>query len=114
MADTVAQGPDDTGDDTKGAAHAAPSARDASHGPGAAPESIGRHHRGNASSFGAPADAVGRARAAARTSSHDAAPEPIGVVGGLMLLGAVALAVAAGKSGRKPAGAYARTDLRPK
>ena len=119
MADTVAQGPNDTGDDSKGAAHAAPSAKDASHGSGATSESIGRQHSRD-DSRSVPADAIGRDPAAARTNpalrrepGHHAAgapirrprspgeaQEPIGVVGGLMLLGAVALAVAAGKSGR--------------
>jgi uncharacterized membrane protein len=119
MADTVAQGPHDTGDDAKGAAHAAPSAKDASHGSGATSDSIGRQHSREAPRS-APADAIGRGPAAARTNPAlhrasepgsadqrrparpaDAPQEPIGVVGGLMLLGAVALAVAAGKSGRQ-------------
>jgi membrane protein len=96
MADTVAQGPHDTGDDTKGAAHAAPSPKDASHGSGATPDGIGRHHPRDPGSGRGSAHAIGRDPAAARTKQ-----EPIGMAGGLMLLGAVALAVAAGKSGRK-------------
>ena len=121
MADTVAQGPHDTGDDSKGAAHAAPSAKDASHGSGATSESIGRQHS-REHSRSVPADAIGRGPAAARTTPalhRDAGQragaagrplhpnggpqEPLGLAGGLMLLGAVALAVAAGKSGRKDA-----------
>jgi hypothetical protein len=101
MADTVAQGKHDTGDDSKGAAHAAPSKKDASHGNGATVESGDRHVQRDDVPRNAPADAIGRDRAAARTSRAPHSQEPIGVAGGLMLLGAVALAVAAGKSGRK-------------
>ena len=101
MADTVARGPHDTGDDSKGQAHAAPSGQDASHGSGATAGSGGRHHYRDDVSPSGPTRPLGRDPAAARTSHAARSQEPIGVVGGLMLLGAVALAVAAGKSGRK-------------
>ncbi len=78
MADKVAKGPHDTGDDSKGAAHAAPSGKDASHGP----------------------EPVGGEQTAARTRPSSQSQEPLGVVGGLMLLGALALTVAAGNSRR--------------
>jgi membrane protein len=103
MADTVAQGPDDTGDDSKGAAHAAPSAKDTSDGSAASAGRIGRnanpalHREAGHREPGHRGDAVRRPQ-----RPVDGSQEPIGVVGGLMLLGAVALAVAAGKNGRKP------------
>ncbi len=84
MADTVARGPHDTGDDSKGAAHAAPSAT----GPAPRPAAY---------------DSGGESRQRERSQERllEGQQESIGVVGGLMLLAAVALAVAAGKSRRK-------------
>jgi len=99
MADTVAKGPHDTGDDPKGAAHAAPSGKDASHG-SPPPGSHGRERERAVVARNARPEPVGGELTAARTRPSSQSQEPLGVIGGLMLLGALALTVAAGNSRR--------------
>ncbi len=87
MADSVASGPDDTGkDDARGAAHAS-GARKASHGSGTVNDGSG--------SYSERGDDV-------RTARTPRSQEPLGAAGAVMLLGALALALAAGKS--RPSG----------
>lgn len=121
MADTVAQGPHDTGKDDGRSAARASGATNASHGSGAVNDGSGRHPAWEDDLQTAPARALGRGPAAARTIGDPAlasvardpaaaraardprSREPIGAAGALMLLGAVLLAAAAGRSGPSPA-----------
>ncbi len=111
MADSVADGTNEKDKGGAGPSKAgASSAKDSSHGSGAAHEEIGRHGRadGGYSPRRSPALASAgsnRADGSRLRTRPDGSQEPIGVVGGLMLLGAVALTLAAGKSGRKTASA---------
>jgi hypothetical protein len=111
MADSVADGTNEKDKGGAGPSKAgASSAKDSSHDSGAAHEEIGRHGR-QEGSYGPrrrPAlvsTASNRADVSRQRTRPDGSQEPIGVVGGLMLLGAVALTLAAGKSGRKTASA---------
>jgi hypothetical protein len=120
MADHVAQGPHDTGkDDARGAAHAS-GARNASHASGTANDGSGRYpareddlQTAQARAFG------GRGPAAARTTRAARSREPLDATGAVMLLGAIVLAMAAGKSpggsaGRGPERGPAQRPVPPR
>jgi membrane protein len=110
MADTVADGTNEKDKGGAGPSKAGSSDKGSNHGSGATHERIGRPGRGHGSYSPPPSPALvsaasNRADGPRQRTRPDGTQEPIGVVGGLMLLGAVALAMAAGKQGRKTAAA---------
>lgn len=98
MADSVATGSHDTGKDDARDAASASGATNASHGSGTAKDGSGRYSARGDDVRTAPARAIGRGPAAARTTRGPRSQEPLGATGAVMLLGALALAMAAGKS----------------
>jgi len=92
MADNVADGPDDTGKDLGGSTSGQSSDSGQSSNDRKRPERHGREATGSIRRYG---------REGAGTVSHVGTREPMGLTGGLMLLGALALAVAAGNAGRR-------------